>query len=40
MPTAIAVGTERPEILPAAEGLETFASSDIFSSAPLSAKPI
>jgi hypothetical protein len=39
MPTAIAVGTERPEILPAAEGLGTFASSNMFSSAIFSAKP-
>jgi hypothetical protein len=39
MPTAIAVGTERPEILPAAEGLGIFASSSMFSLALSSAKP-
>jgi hypothetical protein len=39
MPTAIAVGTDSPEILPAAEGLKTFASSNMFSSALSSAKP-
>jgi hypothetical protein len=39
MPTAIAVGTDRPEILPAAEGLEAFASSNMLSLALSSAKP-
>jgi hypothetical protein len=39
MPTAIAVGTDRPEILPAAEGLDAFASSSMFSLALFSAKP-